>query len=123
MPQRSIPETAKFIIDTAILGVNCSCKPDNAPRFRVFHCWCSLANIRPKRFILGISPVDALKSWQVKKPDLFKKRVYKQAGLGRHVIPAGRQRQRALDDIATMNDGAKKWMEQIGFLVTRGASG
>ncbi|WP_300085495.1 IS481 family transposase [uncultured Nitrosomonas sp.] len=41
----------------------------------------------PQRALGGISPVDALKSWQVKKPDLFKKRVYKQAGLAPIFIP------------------------------------
>ncbi len=41
----------------------------------------------PQRALGGISPVDALKSWQVKKPDLFKKRVYKQAGLDTLLLP------------------------------------
>ena len=35
----------------------------------------------PQRALQHISPVQALKNWQVKKPELFKKRVYKQAGL------------------------------------------
>ena len=35
----------------------------------------------PQRALGGICPVDALKKWQEKKPDLFKKQVYKQTGL------------------------------------------
>lgn len=35
----------------------------------------------PQRSLGHISPVDALKSWREKKPELFLKRVYKQAGL------------------------------------------
>ena len=38
------------------------------------------------------------------------------------LIPARRQRQRTFDDIIAMNDGTKKRMEQIGFLVALGAS-
>lgn len=35
----------------------------------------------PQRALGGICPVDALKKWQEKKPDLFKKQAYKQTGL------------------------------------------
>jgi transposase InsO family protein len=35
----------------------------------------------PQRALGHLSPVDALKSWQKKKPELFLKRVYKQAEL------------------------------------------
>jgi transposase InsO family protein len=35
----------------------------------------------PQRALGHLSPIDALKSWQVKKPELFLKRVYKQAEL------------------------------------------
>ena len=35
----------------------------------------------PQRALNHISPVQALKHWYVKKPELFKKRVYKQPGL------------------------------------------
>ena len=35
----------------------------------------------PQRALGHLSPVDALKSWRVKKPELFLKRVYKQAEL------------------------------------------
>ena len=38
-----------------------------------------------------------------------------------HVIPARRQRQRALDDIIAMNDGTEKRMEQVSFLISLGA--
>lgn len=42
----------------------------------------------PQRALGGIPPVQALKNWQAKKPDLFKKRVYKQAGLENRPDPA-----------------------------------
>ena len=35
----------------------------------------------PQRALKHVSPVQALKDWYAKKPELFKKRVYKQAGL------------------------------------------
>jgi transposase InsO family protein len=35
----------------------------------------------PQRALGHLSPIDALKSWQVKKPELFLKRVYKQSSL------------------------------------------
>ena len=35
----------------------------------------------PQRALKHISPVQALKDWQAKKPELFKKRVYNQTGL------------------------------------------
>lgn len=35
----------------------------------------------PQRALNHLSPVQALKEWQKKKPELFKKRVYNQAGL------------------------------------------
>jgi transposase InsO family protein len=37
----------------------------------------------PQRALKHISPVQALKDWHTKKPDLFKKRVYNQPGLDR----------------------------------------
>lgn len=41
----------------------------------------------PQRALKHVSPVQALKDWYVKKPELFKKRVYKQAGLDNCRIP------------------------------------
>lgn len=38
----------------------------------------------PQRALNHLSPVQALKEWQKKKPELFKKRVYNQAGLDTH---------------------------------------
>ncbi|MBT9160598.1 MAG: hypothetical protein DDT26_01885 [Dehalococcoidia bacterium] len=35
----------------------------------------------PQRSLGHLSPVDALKSWREKKPELFIKRIYKQAEL------------------------------------------
>ncbi|MGQ9983422.1 hypothetical protein ACUS51_28670, partial [Pseudomonas aeruginosa] len=35
----------------------------------------------PQRALKHISPVQALKDWHAKKPELFKKRVYNQPGL------------------------------------------
>jgi hypothetical protein len=35
----------------------------------------------PQRALGHLSPVDALKAWREKKPDIFLKRVYKQAEL------------------------------------------
>ena len=37
----------------------------------------------PQRALNHLTPVQALKKWQVEKPDLFVKRVYKQPGLDR----------------------------------------
>ncbi len=39
------------------------------------------AEYATRRALGHLSPVDALKSWRVKKPELFLKRVYKQAEL------------------------------------------
>jgi len=36
----------------------------------------------PQRALKHLSPVQALKDWQAKKPELFVKRVYNQPGLG-----------------------------------------
>ena len=41
----------------------------------------------PQRALKHVSPVQALKDWYAKKPELFKKRVYKQAGLDTPVVP------------------------------------
>lgn len=35
----------------------------------------------PQRALNHLSPIQALKEWQKKKPELFKKRIYNQAGL------------------------------------------
>jgi hypothetical protein len=35
----------------------------------------------PQRALGHLSPVQALKQWRIKQPELFDKRVYKQAGL------------------------------------------
>ncbi|MDP2433376.1 MAG: IS481 family transposase, partial [Pseudomonadota bacterium] len=35
----------------------------------------------PQRALLHQTPIQALKKWQTEKPELFVKRVYKQAGL------------------------------------------
>ena len=35
----------------------------------------------PQRALNHLSPVQALKEWQKKKPELFKKRIYNQTGL------------------------------------------
>jgi len=35
----------------------------------------------PQKALGGISPIQAMKTWQAEKPTLFKKKVYKQAGL------------------------------------------
>ena len=40
----------------------------------------------PQRALKHVSPVQALKDWYAKKPELFKKRVYKQAGLDRTLV-------------------------------------
>jgi len=42
----------------------------------------------PQRALKHLSPVQALKIWQKKKPKLFKKRVYNQSGLDTYA-PAG----------------------------------
>lgn len=36
----------------------------------------------PQRALNHVSPAQALKNWQAKKPELFVKRVYNQPGLG-----------------------------------------
>ena len=38
----------------------------------------------PQRALNHLSPIQALKEWQKKKPELFKKRIYNQAGLDRY---------------------------------------
>ena len=38
----------------------------------------------PQRALKHISPVQALKDWHTKKPELFKKRVYNQPGLDKY---------------------------------------
>ncbi|NJM32374.1 MAG: hypothetical protein HC848_05275 [Limnobacter sp.] len=43
----------------------------------------------PQKALGDISPVQAMKNWQEEKPELFKKRVYKQAGLDRSVFWGG----------------------------------
>lgn len=39
----------------------------------------------PQRALNHLSPIQALKEWQKKKPELFKKRIYNQAGLDIYV--------------------------------------
>jgi len=43
--------------------------------------WSTYNNLIPQRALGHQTPVQALKSWQAKKPELFAKRVYKQPGL------------------------------------------
>ena len=38
----------------------------------------------PQRALHHQTPIQALQKWRTEKPDLFVKRVYKQAGLDRH---------------------------------------
>jgi transposase InsO family protein len=44
----------------------------------------------PQQALGHQSPVDAMKAWQVKKPELFIKRVYKQTGLDSYVFMVGK---------------------------------
>ena len=44
----------------------------------------------PQRALNHLSPVQALKNWQAKKPNLFVKRVYNQPGLDTYPPPRGR---------------------------------
>ncbi|HIP52568.1 MAG TPA: IS481 family transposase, partial [Chromatiales bacterium] len=37
----------------------------------------------PQKALGHKSPIEAMKQWQTDRPDLFRKRVYKQAGLDR----------------------------------------
>jgi len=47
----------------------------------------------PQRALGHVSPVDALKSWQQKEPDLFVKRIFKQAALDTHGATPDRPQQ------------------------------
>ena len=40
----------------------------------------------PQRALNHLSPIQALKEWQKKKPEWFKKRIYNQAGLDTYLI-------------------------------------
>jgi transposase InsO family protein len=40
----------------------------------------------PQRALNHLSPAQALKEWQRKKPELFKKRIYNQTGLDTHLF-------------------------------------
>jgi hypothetical protein len=40
----------------------------------------------PQRALNHVSPIQALKNWQAKKPELFKKRVYNQPGLDTYIL-------------------------------------
>ena len=45
------------------------------------HYWSTYNHLIPQRALGHQTPIQALKSWQAKKPELFAKRVYKQPGL------------------------------------------
>ena len=43
----------------------------------------------PQRALGHVSPIDSLKNWHQKKPELFRKRIYKQAELDKHGLGLG----------------------------------
>ena len=45
------------------------------------HCLATYNHLVPQRALKHQTPIQALKTWQLAKPDLFVKRVYKQADL------------------------------------------
>ena len=51
------------------------------------HCARTYNSSIPQRALHHRSPIQALKSWQVERPDLFIKRVYEQAGLDTCACP------------------------------------
>ena len=48
------------------------------------HYWSTYNHLVPQRALGHTTPLQALKDWHAKRPDLFVKRVHKQPGLDRH---------------------------------------